>query len=210
MNSKKVSLSVITLAIISCLIAYPFLPEQVAIHWSNGEADNFGNKNWATFLIPVIMVLSFFLMNLYVKSNDLKAQNQKNSPILMNAFNLYMIFLFMIHLMTIAFGLGVEFSINMFVGLLVGSVSIGIANPMPKLKPNHIYGLRTPWTLKDERVWKKSNRFASKLLVIIGIIIIILTFIFPEHITPISLGLLIVVTVISIIHSYLTYKEVAT
>ncbi|WP_375335833.1 SdpI family protein [Bacillus sp. WMMC1349] len=78
---------------------------------------------------------------------------------------------------------------------------------MQKTKSNHAYGLRTPWTLKDERVWKQVNRFGAKLFVVIGFLIIGLSIVIPEYITIVLIGLLLVGALIAVYASYIIYKK---
>ena len=47
------------------------------------------------------------------------------------------------------------------------------------MERNWFIGIRTPWTLSSERVWKKTNWLAGKLFRIAGIIAILGAF-FPE------------------------------
>lgn len=48
-NKKSWILCVITL--LAAGAAFPFLPGQIPLHWSNGTADGFAGK-WAVFLFP--------------------------------------------------------------------------------------------------------------------------------------------------------------
>lgn len=82
-------------------------------------------------------------------------------------------------------------------------------------KQNYIIGLRTTDTLSDERVWKKANQFAGKLLIITGIIYLIIIFIlyllglkrFFIYLTYIYLGTLIGEAIISAIYAHVYAKK---
>ncbi len=39
-----------------------------------------------------------------------------------------------------------------------------LANAMPALQPNWFLGVRTPWTLRDDEVWRRTHRVAGHLL----------------------------------------------
>ncbi|CAN5177061.1 SdpI family protein [soil metagenome] len=41
----------------------------------------------------------------------------------------------------------------------VGALLIVLGNLMGKIRYNYVFGVRTPWTLADERVWDKTHRF---------------------------------------------------
>lgn len=57
-----------------------------------------------------------------------------------------------------------------------GVLFMVIGNVMGKLRPNHVVGFRTPWTLANERVWDQTHRFGGKLFVLGGILIAALPF----------------------------------
>ena len=65
--------------------------------------------------------------------------------------------------------------ITTFLFLFTGLLFIGISIPlvMEKIKPNQLYGFRTPKTLTDERVWYKANKYMGKDFVIFGFFIIL-------------------------------------
>ncbi|NPC93438.1 SdpI family protein [Bacillus sp. WMMC1349] len=197
---------VILVSIIVGIVAFPSLPHELPIHWSNGEPDKYANKTLAILLIPILMLISNFLSLFFLKTKQVNG-NYNNMTIL-NKINMVMLsLLFVIHLVIIAFGLGFEFNIHFLIGALLGLFIIIVANSMQKTKPNHAYGLRTPWTLKDEKVWKQANRFGAKLFVVIGFLIIGLSFVIPEYITIVIIGLLLGGVLIAVYASYLIYKK---
>ncbi|MGC9395005.1 MAG: SdpI family protein [Anaerolineae bacterium] len=58
----------------------------------------------------------------------------------------------------------------LFVG--TGLLLVGLSIPLllRRVKPNWLYGFRTPKTLGDERIWYESNAYAGKWLLISGAI----------------------------------------
>ena len=49
---------------------------------------------------------------------------------------------------------------------LVAVVLLGVlGNALPALRPNWFFGIRTPWTLRDDRVWDRTHRVAGHALV---------------------------------------------
>lgn len=60
-----------------------------------------------------------------------------------------------------------------------GLLLIVTGNYLPKARRNHFVGIRTPWTLADERVWDKTHRFAGPVLMLGGVAIAVATFVVP-------------------------------
>ncbi|MBD4896879.1 immunity protein SdpI, partial [Xanthomonas citri pv. citri] len=83
---------------------------------------------------------------------------QKNKALLFLASNNMLILLYILQLSTLLISLGYEVNIDLIIGLGVGIFLIIGGNSMQLAEQNHLIGLRTPWTLKDETVWKLGNR----------------------------------------------------
>jgi uncharacterized membrane protein len=71
---------------------------------------------------------------------------------------------------------------------------------------NWFIGIRTPWTLSSERVWKRTNRLGGKLFRIAGITAAFGAF-FPEFAIYFILVPVIAVAGFSIIYSYMEYQK---
>ena len=51
-------------------------------------------------------------------------------------------------------------------GALAVAVVLGVlGNAMPALRPNWFFGVRTPWTLRDDAVWDRTHRATGHALV---------------------------------------------
>lgn len=57
-----------------------------------------------------------------------------------------------------------------------GVLFIVVGNVFGKLRWNYTVGIRTPWTLADERVWDKTHRFGGWVFVIGGFVLLASTF----------------------------------
>ena len=56
---------------------------------------------------------------------------------------------------------------------MIGAACVLIAaigNVLSKVRQNFYLGVRTPWTLSNERVWHATHRFAAKCFVIAGLL----------------------------------------
>lgn len=60
---------------------------------------------------------------------------------------------------------------------LVGLTLLVAGNVLPRLRPNSALGIRTPWTLRDERTWTKTHRAGGYLLVLFGLAYLAVVFI---------------------------------
>ena len=83
------------------------------------------------------------------------------------------VLLFLVNMLVIGVGLGYDIPMNSTPLILVGLLFIVIGNYLPQCKPNYFVGIKTPWTLSNEEVWRKTHRFSGKVFVVLGIIMIL-------------------------------------
>ncbi len=57
---------------------------------------------------------------------------------------------------------------------VVGLVLIMVGNVLGKLRQNQLLGVRTRWTLGDERVWDKTHRFTGWAMVLGGVVLLLI------------------------------------
>ena len=81
-----------------------------------------------------------------------------------------------------------------------------LGNYMPRIRPNYTFGIRTPWTLASETVWKKTHRVGGYVFVVSGIIIAVCSF-FRGWAALIGIGVLLAGTIVSSVYSWLVFRE---
>jgi uncharacterized membrane protein len=79
----------------------------------------------------------------------------------------------------VALNLGVHIDMPRFGALLAAMVIALIGNYMGKVRYNYMLGLRTPWTLSDQRVWDKTHRFLGRAMVGAAVLLTAATFLTP-------------------------------
>lgn len=84
-----------------------------------------------------------------------------------------------------------------------------IGNYVYSVKPNWFIGFRTPWTLDNEIVWRKTHQFGAKIMVVFSIIGLIVSMIPQKE----GIGLIVffsiimIMVIIPIIYSYRLHKR---
>jgi uncharacterized membrane protein len=79
-----------------------------------------------------------------------------------------------------------------------------MGNVMGKVRRNFFIGVRTPWTLANERVWYATHRFAAKSMVAAGILAFIAAITGAPFLICLVLILLGVLT--PVVYSLICYK----
>ena len=189
------------------------IPEIVPVHFdADFNPDRFGAKSellWIIIFVSCISVLMTLLFKFLPKIDSKKnLENQKGI------------------LESIALGISIFFTIISFYIIqsailgskisMIGSLPIFIllfmaflGNYMINIKQNCFIGIRTPWTLGSESVWKKTHQFAGKLLFFGSIVGIIISLFLPDFKWKlIFMGFwLISIMTISVLKSYNFYKQ---
>ena len=177
MKVSRLAIVLTVLAYLLSLAALPYLPDEVAIHWSaSGEADGFSNKWFGAFLPPVVMTVLIFLLGVMPRI-DPEKENYPNFQHVYNIFRAALIAFFLIlHIATLAYNLGFAIDMSLFAPLGIGGLFLVIGNYMPKIKHNYFIGIRTPWTIESETVWHKTHRLGGKVFIAMGILLIVTGF----------------------------------
>jgi len=185
---------------------YQQLPDEIASHWnSSGEVDDYLPKFWGLFLIPFTSLGILILFWIIPKIDPLK----KNIASFRKYFDFFLfvllIYLLYIQILTIIWSLGITFNMNQAIipalGILIYSISYLIENA----KRNWFIGIRTPWTLSNDKVWEKTHKLGGKLFKISGITIFIVAFI--PKISFLAIFIILAVALYLVIYSYIEYKK---
>jgi uncharacterized membrane protein len=56
---------------------------------------------------------------------------------------------------------------------IVGAALVAIGNVLPRARPNWWFGIRTPWTLSNDRVWERTHRIGGYVLMAVGALAIL-------------------------------------
>ena len=73
---------------------------------------------------------------------------------------------------TILIGLGCSISMTAVVFLILGVMFLILGNYLPKCRRTYTMGIRLPWTLASEENWRRTHRFAGKLWVLGGLLLL--------------------------------------
>jgi uncharacterized membrane protein len=185
------------------------LPDIVPTHFNfSGEADGWSSKRSLLFL-PAFLGIGIYLLLLFLPELDPKKNISLKDPkyygirfimacffSMLSTYILYTALVGKISNTTLLFG---------FIGVLFAV----IGNYFKDIKPNYFIGIRTPWTLEDERVWEHTHQIGSKIWMFGGLgLFLSAIFISDEKIfLAIFFILLILMIFLPIIYSYLDYKN---
>ena len=198
--------AVIVATLAGTLVAYPQLPSVVPLHWdAHGNVNGWGPK-WSLLLTgPGLMlamtVLFWGLPWLSPKRFEVDSFRATSLYIM----TVILALLAYIHLLELLTGLGVVIDVSR---ALEGGVCLLIAllgNVLGKVRRNFYVGIRTPWTIADERVWNTTHRLGAKTFFAGGLLGLIAVAVRAPFWLPISF--ILFAAAVPAIYSLVFYKR---
>ena len=159
------------LTAVMTLVVYPMMPSDVASHWNAaGELNGTMSKFWGLLLIPLIMYGFCALLLVLPHIDPLRNNYQKFQNYYDGFILIFAAFLFSIQLQIILWGLGIFISPNLTMPVMIGILFIYIGFLIEHAEPNWFVGIRTPWTMSSDSVWRKTHEKGATLFKLAGVV----------------------------------------
>ena len=210
MNNRRFTLVLLAAMWVAAAAAYPRLPERIATHWNvHGQVDGWGGRAWA-FLFPAMATLMVLLATEVLPRIDPRRANwEKFRDVLNLVVNL--IVLFTAWMMALSLGVGLGWKVDMTRALLVG-VGLFLAalgNYLPRIRSNWWLGIRTPWTLESERVWRETHRVGGRTFVAGGLLAAAAGFLPRPYSVAVSMAAIGAAVLVPAVYSYVAFRREA-
>jgi len=210
MNLKK-ELPLIGIVLLPFLyLAYVWnqLPTQVPLHWNlKGEVDRYGDKS-ELILIPILTSLLIYVIFLAVPYIDPKKQIQKMGKKYDTLKWIITTFMSVLALFIIYTAKNQSIANPNYILLLFGVLFIIFGNYFKTIKANYFIGIRTPWTLESESVWKETHKLGGKIWFAGGLLIILSCLIFNKEINfIIFMSITAIMVLVPVVYSYVLFKK---
>jgi uncharacterized membrane protein len=185
------------------------LPDRVPTHFNlEGNVDAWSDKTSLIFL-PGAMCLGIYLLMLLIPVLDPKKKIQQMGSKYYNLrFMLSFFFsIFAIYLLHIS-NTGSLKNPNMLIAL-IGALFAMLGNYFQTVRPNYFIGIRTPWTLESEQIWKKTHHLGGRMWIAGGVLIAILSFFIHNNAAlAITFGtILSVLVIVPVVYSYTEFQK---
>ncbi len=208
MRSRWLGLIAIVAAGGFSLWAFPQLPAEVPTHWNvRGEPDDYSSRLFASLLFPGIM-LGLWALAQVLPSIDPKRRNYAS---FMDTYWLFvngtLLFLTAVHVVMLGAALGWNIDIPRVIPVGIGLLLVVIGNYLSRVQPNWFVGIRTPWTLSSEAVWRRTHRTGGWVFVIGGLMMIGLAFLPKVTTVPLLAAIVLLVAAVPIVQSYLLWRK---
>lgn len=162
------------------LVALFFLPEQIPAHYgANGAVTRWGSK-YEDLILPAIAVLFGFFMRWMEKvAAEQENNGNHNNENLMQitgicslaVLNVMVYYFLYADFRQVTQLSQIDIDLYSLLFALLGIALIVCGNFLPKAKMNSVVGLRTVWSVKNERTWAKCQKFGGISSIVAGVLI---------------------------------------
>ena len=214
MNKKFwISIVIIIVQIVLALYLSSFIADDAKIpsHWNfRGEIDGYSSKWTAILLFSGINALLLIIMlSLPFISVRYRKTPERFSHIVPLITNIVIFFFATIHIYTLLIGAELVSATGSFIFYALGLMFILLGNILPKMPSSFFIGIRTPWTLSSEYVWRKTHKVGGICFVLSGLLMIFVPAIWGNNATAMIIMsvLFMALLLYSVLYSFIIFKK---
>jgi uncharacterized membrane protein len=169
-------------------VAYVKIPAATGlpVHWGfDGRPDRIWPRDAAIAIFPVVAVL---LVGLFAAIGRLAPPEQVEpgrpvaEAMLAGLLGLFCALQFAL----ILIGVGSDIDMVRIIAFGVAALLVLLGLALPRSGPNPHAGIRLPWTLRDPGNWRASHRLAGVLLVLGGLWLALVAWLWPDPVSLLS------------------------
>lgn len=203
-----IGLGIALAAAAASLVFAPDLPEEMVTHWAaSGTPD--GTMGRTTVLVggPSLVLGVVVLFEVVPRIDPLAANIREfqraydAAAVLVAAFTAY------VYGLVIAWNLGHEFDLLVALAPAFTVLYLGLGFLLNRAERNWFVGIRTPWTLSSEEVWRDTHDLGATLFKATGVLALGAVVV-PEYAIYFIVVPAVAVSVVATVYSYLRYRQV--
>lgn len=184
------------------------LPAEVVTHWGlSGEPDGWSSRGAAVLMLPALGVALAVMFLVLPRIDPRRESHELHGPTWWLLANATLVFLAAVHAAAIAFNLGWPVRMDMLVGIGVGALFVVIGNLMTRMRPNWFMGIRTPWTLSSEAVWRKTHRVGGYTFIAAGAAMALAGALRSSAVGIVAIVAVGVAAIVPVAYSYFAWRE---
>ena len=205
-DSMIVILGVLSLSY--ALLNYSKLPDQLPAQFSiTGKVNTYWSKGSLITFFSVMGIL-FPLGMQFIRNIDPKRENYNKFQSAYKMIRLAIALICDVALvLSVSYGLDPQFEAGKWAMVSMGILFAFIGNFMPQIRDNYFTGVRTPWTLANPEVWRKTHRFSGIMWVAGGLLIALGAFMPKTLSVSMIIAALVLVIVLPYVYSWIISRR---
>jgi|GEM_PF-2497957 len=162
----------LALLVVTALV-YGSLPEPLtaeALLYGEATAPTM-QRGAGAFLGPVLALGIWVVLWLFPRVDPWRDPRKGYGPTYWIVGNLAILVMTSVQLLMLGLALGWPVDATLLALVVPGLFFLAVGSYLPTVPVNSLLGVRTPWTLRDERVWQKTHTLAGWTFVLGGVIL---------------------------------------
>ena len=206
---KIVSFVLVAIPFLLLLIYWADVPDQVPMHWTaQGEIDRYSESKNGILVLPCVGLGLFLLMFVFPRI-DPKGNFAQFINTYWTIMNILLTFFLILFILTLMISLGSKIDQRMILHTSITVLFLLLGNYFGKIRANYFVGIRTPWTLESEEVWKKTHRMAGVLWVTVSVVMLPICMLFPAVSSKLFLPYVLTLAFVPTVYSFIIHKKLA-
>ena len=205
--TQWISLTLCVAALALSAALYARLPDQIPTHFDvAGNPDRWSDRLPGAVMVPLIMLVLWGLLWILPKVSP---KGWRMEPFL-NVWNRIQVatlaFLLLVHVGILGHAVG-WWGANLS-RLIVGGIGllfVTLGNYLGKTTRNFFLGIRTPWTLASDEVWRRTHRLGGWLMVAAGVAMVIMALVGVHE--GVLIGVIVVAALVPVVYSFFAYRS---
>ncbi len=124
----------------------------------------------AAFLAPAAATGVWLLMRHQASIDPRRAEVERSTPTRRLLAEILVGFMAVVEVLTLGIALGWPLDMGEAMWPLLGLLFVAMGSYLPRVRPNWFLGVRTPWTLASDAVWRDTHRLAGWAFVAAGLL----------------------------------------
>ncbi|MEN9706082.1 MAG: hypothetical protein RLZZ393_1961 [Pseudomonadota bacterium] len=183
--------------------------QSIAIHFDlDGTPNGYAGKAQGLFALPVIAAVITVFMALVPGMEPRREHLAQNAGLYYTAWFGPLLLLAVGHLAIVGLALGYEFHALRTVPLVLGVLWVVLGAQLGRSQSTFFIGIRTPWTLSSDEVWRRTHRLGGRLFLATGAATLLCGFA-PDSRVPLSVLIAgtVITGVTSVVASYVYWRR---
>jgi len=197
---------IVLLTAVASALAYPEMPAEMVTHWGTDGPNGSMDRAVALAGLPAVALAMLALFELLPRIDPLG----ESITDLGEYYDLLVVtvvgLLGYVHGVVIAWNLGYEFAVMQATAPAVAVVYFVAGVVVGRVEKNWFVGIRTPWTLSSERVWKRTHERGAPLFKLSGVVALGAVAL-PEYAMGFLVGPVAASALYLTVYSYLAYRR---
>jgi uncharacterized membrane protein len=154
---------------------YGRLPDTMATHFGTNGPNGWSSRAIGALVVPAVTIAVWLLLLALPYIDPRRANYAKFRGAYDTLIAGTVVFLVVIHVALLGGALGWPVRVEAVVAFAVGGLFVLIGLILPRAESTWFFGIRTPWTLTNDIVWKRTQQMGGLMMMIAGVAIMALS-----------------------------------